>query len=66
LGIRFKQNNVERHTAVAAPHWMLASLFAAIAIMPWMGRRFSLRTLLIAMTLVAVALGIVAVWDRMN
>ena len=37
------------------PHWFPVFLAAAIGAAPWM--RFSLRTLLIAMTLVAVGLG---------
>jgi hypothetical protein len=46
------------------PHWYFAITFAAIAALPWLAwlpYRFSLRTLLIATTLVAVVLG-VAVW----
>ena len=43
---------------VRAPHWFPAFVVAALASVPWF-RRFSLRTLLIAMTLVAVLLGII-------
>jgi hypothetical protein len=39
---------------VSLPHWFLALLCSALAAFPWM--RFSLRTLLIATTLVAVVL----------
>jgi hypothetical protein len=42
------------------PHWFLVALFAIAAGLPWIRHtncRFSLRTLLIATTLVAVALG---------
>jgi hypothetical protein len=48
-------------TAFIAPHWLLAVLFAALAVIPWISRswRFSLRTLLIATTLVAVGLGVI-------
>src|SRR5687768_11764356 len=38
-----------------APYWFLVMLFA---IVPWLPWRFSLRTLLIATTLVAVGLGV--------
>jgi hypothetical protein len=44
------------------PHWsllVLFSVFAAVPWIPWWSRRFSLRTLLIATTLVAVVLGII-------
>jgi hypothetical protein len=49
--------------AVWMPHWLLALLVAVLAYMPWIRslRRFSLRTLLIATTIVAVLLGAV-VW----
>lgn len=43
----------------AVPHWLLLLLAATISAMPWIKWRFSLRTLLIATTLVAVGLGIV-------
>lgn len=47
--------------AFIAPHWLPALLSAALAVIPWISRswRFSLRTLLIATTLVAVALGLI-------
>jgi hypothetical protein len=53
----------KRVIAIAFPHWFAVFLFALIAIAPWLrlARRFSLRTLLIATTLVAVALGMVVV-----
>jgi hypothetical protein len=44
------------------PHWLLVVLAASTAALPWTARRgwrFSLRTLLVATTLAAVALGIV-------
>jgi hypothetical protein len=46
------------------PYWFLVLVFGGLAISPWTTRpklRFSLRTLLIATTLVAVALGLI-VW----
>jgi hypothetical protein len=44
------------------PHWLLAIAFAVCAVVPWLhwSSRFSLRTLLIATTLVAVGLGAIA------
>jgi hypothetical protein len=38
------------------PHWSLVVLYATLTAVPWI-RRFSLRTLLIATTLVALVLG---------
>jgi hypothetical protein len=48
----------------AVPHWILVALTAAIVSVSWTcGKwRFSLRTLLIAITLVAVGMGII-VWS---
>jgi hypothetical protein len=46
------------------PHWFPLLLSAALAVAPWIRQlnlRFSLRTLLIAMTLVAIVLGLV-IW----
>jgi hypothetical protein len=39
------------------PHWFPFVITATVAAAPWIRWRFSLRTLLIAMTLVAVVLG---------
>jgi hypothetical protein len=44
-----------------APHWFLVLISATFAAFPWLRWHFSLRTLLIATTLVAVLLGLV-VW----
>jgi hypothetical protein len=48
---------------VVIPHWFPVLLFSTLAAVPWIhwSKRFSLRALLIATTLVAVGLGIVAV-----
>ena len=43
------------------PHWLLMLLCCAVSGSPWLRRRFSLRTLLIATTLIALALGTI-VW----
>jgi hypothetical protein len=42
------------------PHASLLILFAAFTVAPWLPWHFTLRTLLIATTLVAVGLGVVA------
>jgi hypothetical protein len=49
---------------VASPHWFLVLLFAAFGAAPWIrwSKRFSLRTLLIATTLIAVVLGLIVVF----
>ena len=46
------------------PYWFLVSMFTMCAALPWLTMtRFSLRTLLVATTLVCVVLGLV-VWMR--
>jgi hypothetical protein len=45
------------------PHWFAALLCAIISAVVWLQWRFSLRTLLVATTLVAIGLGLV-VWLR--
>jgi hypothetical protein len=45
---------------VSLPHWFYLALAGIFSIAPWI-RRFSLRTLLIATTLVAVGLGMIVV-----
>jgi hypothetical protein len=47
---------------IAAPHWCLILLSGTLASAPWVRSRFSLRSLLIATTLIAVVLGL-AVWS---
>jgi hypothetical protein len=42
-----------------APHWFLVLLGVLFAAVPWISRRFSLRTLLIATTLIALVLGLI-------
>jgi hypothetical protein len=48
---------------VGVPHWFLLCILAMLSAVPWLpwSRRFSLRTLLIATTLVAVVLGVIVV-----
>jgi hypothetical protein len=48
---------------IQVPYWFIVLVTAAFSVAPWIqwSKRFSLRTLLIAMTLVAVVLGLV-VW----
>jgi hypothetical protein len=46
------------------PHWSFTLFLAAIAALPWFRLRFSLRTLLVGMTLVAVGLGLVVLAKR--
>ena len=46
---------------IIVPYWFPVSALAAVAAVPWLPWRFSVRTLLIATTLVAVVLGLI-VW----
>jgi Na+/melibiose symporter-like transporter len=62
LGFYFKRETTSLRLDI--PYWFIALLVMAIAASPWLpwwSKRFSLRTLLIATTLVAVVLGVI-VW----
>ncbi len=52
---------------VSAPNWFLVFMSATLAVIPWIqwSRRFSLRTLLIAITLIAVVLGLAAAYSHL-
>ena len=41
------------------PHWFAVAILCTLAALPWIRWRFSLRTLLIATTVVALALGLI-------
>ena len=56
---RFNNFTPNNSTGIRAPFSFLISVSAVIAVLPWLPRRFSLRTLLIATTLVAVGLGLI-------
>lgn len=45
---------------LASPHWFPITIFATIAALPWIKWRFSLRTLLIVVTLFALLFGAIA------
>lgn len=48
------------------PFWPLFVVAAALVVLPWLPWRFSIRTLLIATTLVAAGLGLTALMLRRN
>jgi hypothetical protein len=52
--------------AVVVPYWFVVSLCAGISTAPWLRRQFSLRTLLIATTIVAVCIGLAVMMLRGN
>ena len=60
-GSQFGLKRESDHFDVVVPHWFAVLSFAALATIPWLRWQFSLRTLLIATTLVAVVLGLI-VW----
>ena len=49
---------------ISAPHWLLVVVISFIAAAPWMGRRFSVRTLLIGMGVVAPEVGLLSALSR--
>ena len=60
FGFGFKNWNTAG-SACEFPYWLPIMLTGVFATIPWLRLRFSLRTLLIVTTLVALALGLV-VW----
>jgi hypothetical protein len=60
IGIRYQQLSPAM-TLFAVRYWLPVSITAILVCVPWIDRatRFSLRTLLIATTLVAVGLGLI-------
>jgi hypothetical protein len=51
----------EKELSVVIPHWFAMLFTLVLGVLPWLRWRFSLRTLIIATTLIAVVLGLV-VW----
>ena len=58
LGFAFSHQKVPLSIRLVLPYWSLVIVAGGFGAMPWI-RRFSLRTLLIATTLVAVVLGLI-------
>jgi hypothetical protein len=48
----------------AAPFWLMVGVALALSVAPWHRWRFSLRTLLIATTLIAVVLSVIVYFAR--
>jgi hypothetical protein len=66
-GVSLKRVRFGNATGIVVPHLFAVLFSAALATAPWLRWRFTLRTLLIATTLVAVVLGIaVYVASRSN
>jgi len=63
LGFAFESSTLATRTDVIIPDWFVVTVSVAFATIPWLRSRFSLRTLLIATTLVAVVLELI-VWTR--
>jgi hypothetical protein len=59
--IGFRWLFTPRLIIVVVPHWFILLITAACAAIPWIKLQFGLRTLLIAMTLVAAFLGLIAI-----
>ncbi len=60
---RFRWHRSAALSLIEVPHWFLIIISGTISVLPWIrpSRRFSLRTLLLATTLVAAVLGLI-VW----
>jgi hypothetical protein len=64
----FRRNSADAENAsvfdwgsgwLTLPYWFILALTASLAAAPWIRLRFSLRTLLIATTVVAIVLGLI-------
>jgi hypothetical protein len=55
----FKWESTATAIMIHIPYWLLEVPFVAAGLIPWLPRRFTLRTLLIATTVVAVVLGLI-------
>jgi hypothetical protein len=55
-------NNPPRVSEIGLPYWLWLPLLSIVGAIPWLPSRFSLRTLLIATTLIAFVLGLI-VWS---
>lgn len=62
FGFRFGSS--PRNSVASVPFWAIVLTIALAAGLPWIQLRFSLRTLLIGMTLVAVILGLIFALSR--
>jgi len=60
----FQWKSSGRVREIDVPFWFAVTVASSTAMLPWIPRRFSLRTLLIATTLVALLLGIVVMMLR--
>jgi hypothetical protein len=64
----FYWHSTASETDIRVPYRYLApivlAIFASFAVLPWVPRKFSLRTLLIATTLIAVVLGLMVYTTR--
>ena len=60
----FELVNYPNPFAFAIPFWFLILMSATMATLPWITWRFTLRTLLIATTLVALVMGLIVYFAR--
>src|SRR5262245_23379075 len=57
-GTNWTQTFYQTSVIGAVSHWLAITILGAFVLLPWFGLQFSLRTLLIATTLIAVVLGL--------
>jgi hypothetical protein len=60
----FARGTAPGYSFIAIPHWLLILLFASLATVTWIRWRFTLRTLLVATTLICVLLGLIVYYAR--
>lgn len=62
---RYCPSGIYSWYVITIPHWFVILISTIAAAIPWLSRRFSLRTLLITITLVALALSLTT-WAARN
>jgi hypothetical protein len=59
-GLKFQRSESDRAIyAISVSYWLLVIVTMCISAIPWLPLRFSLRTMLVGITLLAVALGLI-------
>jgi hypothetical protein len=62
LGFHFQR--AQQESTVHVPYWFPVLITGALTLLPWIRWRFSLKTLLIAATVIALALGLIFATTR--
>jgi hypothetical protein len=59
-GLAFYEQSIASQMLLQLPYWQVVAVDLMLALGPWIPKRLSLREFLVAVTLVAISLGIIA------